>query len=134
MNPQVVTSESRATCDVQVQIPEEVIRRYSYKRHIALDVARQIFGELESFLDNASETKLEPSLRIDEAWHEFILHTKSYAGYCQSRYGRFIHHVPASPLAFQDDSKMGGQGNTSIAEHRAGDRDRGCSADCGKSY
>lgn len=37
---------------------------------------------------------LTPSERVDRVWHEFILFTRLYASYCDSVYGRFIHHTP----------------------------------------
>jgi hypothetical protein len=35
-------------------------------------------------------------LIIDEMWHTFVLFTKAYARYCQTRFGCFLHHLPAS--------------------------------------
>jgi len=34
---------------------------------------------------------------IDEVWHAFILHTREYAEFCQSIFGRFVHHAPNWP-------------------------------------
>lgn len=38
---------------------------------------------------------LTPSPSADIAWHEFILHTREYAAFCQRIAGRFIHHQPS---------------------------------------
>lgn len=38
--------------------------------------------------------KFTPSLIVDEVWHSLILHTQSYALFCQQFYGDFIHHHP----------------------------------------
>src|SRR4051794_29512548 len=35
-----------------------------------------------------------PSHAVDEAWHGFILCTARYAAFCESAYGRFLHHHP----------------------------------------
>lgn len=35
-----------------------------------------------------------PSRAVDEAWHGFILCTARYAGFCETAYGRFLHHHP----------------------------------------
>lgn len=35
-----------------------------------------------------------PSDVVDEIWHEFILHTRDYASFCDKYLGRFLHHVP----------------------------------------
>lgn len=40
------------------------------------------------------EESLTPSLAVDEAWHNYILFTKSYAIFCQNNFGKFIHHEP----------------------------------------
>ncbi|TMC06755.1 MAG: hypothetical protein E6J41_17765 [Chloroflexi bacterium] len=34
------------------------------------------------------------SPEVDAAWHALILHTRDYAEFCQSVFGRFIHHRP----------------------------------------
>ena len=39
-----------------------------------------------------------PSRLADELWHEFILHTRDYAAFCQTAFGRTLHHVPATAL------------------------------------
>lgn len=37
---------------------------------------------------------LTPSLQVDLAWHEFILFTRLYHGFCEQHFSRFIHHSP----------------------------------------
>ena len=44
-----------------------------------------------------SEDTLTPSHRVDLAWHEFILCTRSYQSFCRDSFGRMIHHVPGAP-------------------------------------
>jgi len=50
-----------------------------------------------------------PSQAVDEAWHAFILFTRSYDRFCRSAFGRFLHHTPAeamsSPTKAQDGIK-----------------------------
>ncbi len=41
-----------------------------------------------------TEQVLTPALIVDYAWHEFILCTKSYAAFCDKKFGKFIHHHP----------------------------------------
>lgn len=36
------------------------------------------------------------SKSVDFVWHQFILNTKEYAGFCQSHFGKFLHHTPSS--------------------------------------
>jgi len=81
-------------------IPQEVIQRFATKKTSSLDDARSVFLKLELFLSaSCSASGSVPTLEVDEAWHEFILHTKQYADYCSQKFGRFIHHVPGSPTA-----------------------------------
>ncbi|HSV59732.1 MAG TPA: hypothetical protein VLJ19_12610 [Variovorax sp.] len=39
-----------------------------------------------------------PSKVVDTAWHEFILHTRGYQRWCQTAFGRMLHHSPAEVL------------------------------------
>ncbi|MBK8815602.1 MAG: hypothetical protein IPN42_08900 [Methylococcaceae bacterium] len=39
-----------------------------------------------------------PSRIVDETWHEFILFSRDYAGFCQNAFGYFLHHNPSPPL------------------------------------
>jgi hypothetical protein len=40
-----------------------------------------------------------PSQAVDDAWHEFILFTRQYNQFCQSAFGRFLHHTPAEAMS-----------------------------------
>ncbi len=39
-----------------------------------------------------------PSRVVDAAWHEFILHTRGYEQWCDTAFGRLLHHSPAEVL------------------------------------
>ncbi len=39
-----------------------------------------------------------PSRVVDAAWHDFILHTRAYASWCDAAFGRLLHHTPAEVL------------------------------------
>ncbi len=39
-----------------------------------------------------------PSQAVDVAWHEFILFTREYQGFCTRALGRFLHHTPAEAM------------------------------------
>lgn len=39
-----------------------------------------------------------PSTLADDMWHEFLLHTRDYAAFCDTAFGRFLHHVPESAM------------------------------------
>ncbi len=36
------------------------------------------------------------SLRVDEAWHQFVLFTVAYTDFCQHFFGHYLHHLPAN--------------------------------------
>ena len=48
------------------------------------------------YLCSESERTLTPSRLVDEAWHQFILFTRSYAEFCAQKLGRFVHHQPSN--------------------------------------
>lgn len=35
-----------------------------------------------------------PSKLVDEAWHEFILDSLAYTGFCKAAFGEYLHHTP----------------------------------------
>jgi hypothetical protein len=39
-----------------------------------------------------------PSKVVDDAWHEFILFTRSYKQFCHKALGRFLHHTPTEAM------------------------------------
>jgi hypothetical protein len=84
----------QSTRNKMLTIPSEVIQNFAAKNGLPDRKASELFSELEAFLSQASNLCVTPTKEIDEAWHEFILHTKLYAEYCFERFGRFIHHVP----------------------------------------
>lgn len=43
-------------------------------------------------------TPLSPSKPVDEYWHAIVLDTKRYSAFCETVYGRFIHHIPDDPV------------------------------------
>ncbi|MBI3774127.1 MAG: hypothetical protein HY273_00995 [Gammaproteobacteria bacterium] len=48
-----------------------------------------------------------PSQVVDELWHEFILHTKHYAFFCNKAFGKFMHHTPAVVLSSSAQTNVG---------------------------
>jgi uncharacterized membrane protein YgcG len=35
-----------------------------------------------------------PSRAVDETWHELIVDTREYAGFCTAAFGEYLHHTP----------------------------------------
>ena len=81
------------------QFPASVRQRFALvhpgltSAHIALvqDAARQWFR----LAARHPRVRLSmPSVAADHLWHEFVLHTREYAQFCDAALGRFLHHVP----------------------------------------
>lgn len=60
------------------------------------EVAKEAIMEVLRFLwlITYSETSLSPAIKVDNAWHEFILCTREYERICTKYFGKFIHHSP----------------------------------------
>ncbi|WP_437736860.1 glycine-rich domain-containing protein [Sorangium sp. So ce1335] len=65
--------------------------------------AEALFRELARYLwlVESDRTRAYPmfSLRVDEAWHQFVLFTIEYADFCERFFGRFLHHAPGNAPA-----------------------------------
>ncbi len=65
-----------------------------------------------------------PSRAVDEAWHTFILDTRTYARFCESAFGEYLHHTPdeamtssmpealAETVRAWDRSELGSEGES----------------------
>jgi hypothetical protein len=61
---------------------------------VVLDGLRQWFL---ACLYAASRQRLAmPSRAVDDAWHEFILMTRTYEEFCERAFGRYLNHTPNS--------------------------------------
>lgn len=40
-----------------------------------------------------------PSRAVDEAWHEFILDSLAYTGFCNAAFGGYLHHTPDEAMS-----------------------------------
>jgi len=48
-----------------------------------------------------------PSQAVDDAWHTFILFTRSYESFCRNAFGRFLHHTPAEAMRSATQAQEG---------------------------
>jgi hypothetical protein len=51
-----------------------------------------------TYLRSGKQFVAMPSQVVDAAWHEFILHTRGYAMWCDVAFGKLLHHSPAEVL------------------------------------
>jgi hypothetical protein len=49
-------------------------------------------------LDAPGEVLGMPSRVVDIAWHEMILMTRAYHGFCEKAFGHYLHHSPESVM------------------------------------
>lgn len=75
----------------------DVIHRIAKDNNLSLKEAGGVFQDTLRFLYLAGTTReknLVPTKRIDQGWHCFLLFTKDYMAFCESKFGHFIHHEP----------------------------------------
>jgi len=78
-----------------------VVERFAGKHRVAIEDAEEIFREMLKlvWLMGTSPSKIKvyrPMTVIDEMWHEFILFSREYTGFCRARFGRYVHHKPTT--------------------------------------
>jgi hypothetical protein len=74
-----------------------IAARLVTKGAVPPDRIDEVLTELQRFLQLAavhgSDVNVHSPL-VDAAWHELILFTADYARYCETTFGRYIHHRP----------------------------------------
>jgi hypothetical protein len=77
--------------------PELLIKRFCQDYQVSETEARERFEEMKKFLffcANNQDVSYSPSKKIDEMWHQFILHSRTYFDFCK-KVGTFLHHEPS---------------------------------------
>ena len=71
--------------------------KFKQKYQLSEDGIQKVFIALKDFFFFCTDNHWHPmpSKVVDDAWHEFILHTKEYQDFCEGAFGRFLHHTPA---------------------------------------
>lgn len=81
-------------------VRQKVHKHYPHLSEAQLDLVFDALREYFHLCRKAGKRLLSmPSQVVDVAWHEFILFTRNYQGFCQSALGRFLHHTPAEAMA-----------------------------------
>ena len=119
-----------------VFIPFEVIERFAAKHDLPLEQSISVYEEVIAYLDKKSGSS--PTELVDEAWHQFIFHTREYQQFCQERYGRFVHHIPHGmkpDVLNQKVRILVTQKELALANAKCNDGtgDGNCSNNCGQS-
>jgi len=61
-----------------------------------VDVAIEEYRKFMVLLALGNRNLAMCSKEVDEIWHNHILFTRDYAQFCQSIFGSFVHHMPAT--------------------------------------
>jgi hypothetical protein len=81
------------------------------QRNLSLprDEAHLLFEDLKRYLSLSfyTDLPLPPPREIDKGWHEFILMTRDYFDFCETYFGRYLHHQPSSNNASREDAAAG---------------------------
>ena len=74
----------------------DVMQRYKDNTRLPDDVLKEHEREIKRFLTLCSVNPGAYGMRgpLDELWHTFIIFTSSYARFCMTLGGDFIHHLP----------------------------------------
>ncbi|WP_437970590.1 hypothetical protein WMF04_15440 [Sorangium sp. So ce260] len=101
MQTDVVTASARKRPDLFAYRAPFVLDKLLMNKTVATQhEAEVLFRELARYLGlvESDRTRAYPmfSLRVDEAWHQFVLFTIEYADFCERFFGRFLHHAPAN--------------------------------------
>lgn len=105
---QLVAKESVSSAMFRVLSYEnpEVEARYQDKLGLSSSEAAALFLDVKKFLFLCGNVEvnfaLAPTKSIDAGWHEFLLYTQDYADFCETYFGRFIHHQPRSYFSAND--------------------------------
>jgi len=78
---------------------ENIISRFLDMFDVTEDEAKDLFTETRKFLFICQLKGVfipDDLLIIDEMWHNFVLFTKDYQAFCDTHFGRYFHHLPAS--------------------------------------
>jgi len=78
-------------------VPELVRHNYHIESETPLEQVEEMCDELVDFLDEAARRLPEssrPPDHLDKLWHCFILHSRLYHEFCESRYQAHLHHNP----------------------------------------
>jgi hypothetical protein len=87
--------------------PSSVRQRFGleHRELSAADIATVEAATRQWFRLAARHPKVKlsmPSVIVDDLWHEWVLHTRDYAEFCDAALGRFLHHVPESAMSVTD--------------------------------
>ena len=85
------------------RFPPALVRKYGEAHpELGLDQVRRVFEGLRQYFLACLAAQCRPiapsvgmpSRAVDDAWHDFILATRDYQGFCRQAFGKYLHHTP----------------------------------------
>ena len=88
---------------------EQWINQYAFSSRISYQLKRLYVGLTDADVESALSAlksyflvalrmpgkRLDmPSRIVDDAWHLFIVETQAYSDFCQTAFGKYLHHHP----------------------------------------
>lgn len=110
-SPDISTRPSRLLEAVAFEAPFVVDKLVKDRIADTRAEAVQLFTEAKKFVvlcEATADAVCEMySVRVDEAWHQFILFTAEYTDFCHRYFGRYVPHSPNTALAGHPDPDSG---------------------------
>ena len=79
-----------------------LVRVYGYSQEMAEGLVREAKRML--YLHHCTKEIVNPSLKVDDAWHEMLMFTRFYQEFCDF-IGGFVHHMPTPPPGSPEEKK-----------------------------
>ncbi len=91
-----LTHRGKTLADVMAYRNPHVVARLAKEEDMSIEEAESALSDALLFLwlGNRVKEPLAPALKIDLAWHAFLLFTKDYREFCTEYFGGFIDHHP----------------------------------------
>ena len=105
-------AHSRRTYIDSFRFPDGLRRKFVESRpELTTDQVNLVFDALREYFHvcrlAGKRLVSMPSQAVDDAWHAFILFTRSYEGFCRNAFGRFLHHTPAEAMRSPTQAQEG---------------------------
>ncbi|TCV82336.1 glycine-rich domain-containing protein [Sulfurirhabdus autotrophica] len=80
-------------------IKNKILKKYPFLSDEQISLVFQALRDYFYICNQAKRSMVAmPSQVVDDAWHEFILHTRVYKDFSQKALGRFLHHTPTEAM------------------------------------
>lgn len=80
---------------------DKLQQKHGFSRKESALVSQALRQFFLAYLNGKYRYVAMPSQVVDDLWHEFILYTREYQKFCDTAFGRFLHHTPAVVLSPQ---------------------------------